>query len=114
MKWIHFYCDITDAIHRCFAGTPGKAQSCSRRFRKAVLEIADSLPNSKFELAWCPDHPDVTGNERADELAAFGSTKPPANPLYRSMSCAGARMRGSQLKQWEAEWKNTPRNRRSH
>ena len=41
---IHFFTDNTGAIQRIFKGTPGKAQSCSRRFRQNILEILDQLP----------------------------------------------------------------------
>lgn len=35
VKRLHFYCDNTGAIYRCFAETPGKAQKCSVQFHQA-------------------------------------------------------------------------------
>lgn len=113
VKNLHFFCDNTGAIYRCFAGTPGKAQACSRRFRKAVLEIIDTMPEIHVEIAWSPGHLDIVGNERADALAGFGGALQPANPEYQSISYVGCARRRDQDEKWKHLWANTNRGRNS-
>lgn len=99
-----FYVDNTGAIHRIFNGSPGKAQSCSRRFRAAVLDIIDRKPSIDVVIDWAPGHEGIIGNELADKRAKSGAKLVPRHPEYLSASYVGSVQRRALSDFWLMEW----------
>jgi hypothetical protein len=109
IKTIYFFTDNTGSIQRIFKGTPGKAQACSIRFRKAALEILDTFPDSSITIEWTPGHHGIDGNEEADSLAKDGSFSLPPNPEWHSISFIGAGNTKLLREDWIQRWASARR-----
>src|SRR5260221_8051201 len=81
---IAFYADNTEAIHRIFKGSPGKAQAHSRGFRKVICNILNADEEVMVAISWCPGHQGIRGNEPADKLANSGLKLHPEEPNYKT------------------------------
>ena len=106
---IHFFMDNTGAIQRIFKGTPGKAQSCTVRFRQNILEILDRLPNTHITVEWVPGHCKIKGNEITDHLAKRGSRLPPPDPDWSSYAYIGTTWKRALSDMWIDHWASTTR-----
>jgi len=110
---IAFFADNTGALYRAFSAKPGKAQDCSRRFRKAALELLDANNGLHILLGWAPGHLDIIGNERADILAKRGGGEATLRPDYYSLSFTGSLRKRELSEYWQQEWVSAPRKRNS-
>ena len=110
---IHIFTDNTGAIQRIFKGTPGKAQSCSLRFRQNILEILDRLPNISITVEWVLGHCKIQGNEIADRLAKRGSRLQPPDPDWSSYAYIGAAWKRALGNMWKDRWTSSTRHPRS-
>jgi ribonuclease HI len=110
---IHIFSDNTGAIQRIFKGTPGKAQSCSLRFRRNILQLLDTHPQIEITIEWAPGHTKIRGNEIADRLAKRGSRCPTQNPNWASYAYVGAAWRRALGDLWKQRWGEIRRHPRS-
>ena len=110
---VHFFTDNTGAIQRIFKGTPGKAQSCSLRFRQNILQILDHLPDISITVEWVPGHCKIQGNEIADRLAKRGSRLQPPNPGRTSYAYVGATWKRALGDMWRDRWASITRHPRA-
>ena len=113
IRHIAFFADNTGTLYRAFSAKPGKAQDCSRRFRKATLELLDANKDLHIVLGWAPGHLDIIGNERADVLAKRGGGEVAERPEYLSLSYTGSLRKRELSVCWQQEWISAPRKRRS-
>jgi hypothetical protein len=90
IKHINFFTDNTGVLYRAFSAKPGKAQSCSRRFRKAALELLDANKDLVILMGWAPGHLSIIGNEWPDVLTKRGGSEVAAHPEFFSLSYTGS------------------------
>jgi hypothetical protein len=60
-------------------------------------------------VSWCPSHCDITGNDRADELAKDATKLGRQIPYSVSYSNAKRRAKRAILKTWQQEWESAPK-----
>jgi ribonuclease HI len=113
IKQIYYFTDNTGAIQRIFKGTPGKAQSSSIRFHRAMLRTLDANPALSIAVEWTPGHQGIDGNEMADSLAKEGSISEPPDPGWQSISFIGASNRRLLRENWINVWGAATRHPRS-
>ncbi|KAJ3934196.1 MAG: hypothetical protein NXY57DRAFT_890636, partial [Lentinula lateritia] len=67
---ILIFADNSSAITTIYDQKPVAAcQSYAQRFRRSIEKFLESDQRNTVEIAWCPGHEKIEGNERADGLA---------------------------------------------
>ncbi|KAJ3810552.1 hypothetical protein F5876DRAFT_24427, partial [Lentinula aff. lateritia] len=67
---ILIFADNSSAITTIYDQKPVAAcQGYAQQFRCSIENFLKTDPQNTVEIAWCPEHEDIEGNERADKLA---------------------------------------------
>jgi len=69
IRHIHIYADNVSAIKTAPDPKPRQGQLLAYTFYQHMLRWLQKNPVHTLRVAWCPGHPDIPGNERADQLA---------------------------------------------
>lgn len=85
-KFSNKYLILTDSLSSLQSLKTGKSKSRPEIVTK-ILESVNQLKkiNTEIEFIWVPSHCNITGNEKADQLAKIGSEKGPISHISLSV-----------------------------
>ena len=106
---IHFFVDNSAAVRAIFDPKPSSSQIYAATFHHRLRGFLDNEPTHKLTIAWCPSHSDITGNERADELAKEANELTWSAPIGTTRANAIRRAKERTQKDWRIRWLTTPR-----
>lgn len=66
---IHYFVDNSAAAGAIFDPKPQPGQLYAAKFHRRMTKFLDGGHTHTIEIAWCPSHCNIKGNDRADELA---------------------------------------------
>ena len=76
IKHIRIYSDSTSALQSISDPSPHPGQLAALIWRKHFALFREEHPGCTLTLSWIPGHHGSIGNDRADSLAKFGTTRP--------------------------------------
>lgn len=109
VKSIVFFADNSAAVSTIHDPKPRAGQYLSALFHKAMCAFLDECPERTVEVAWCPGHRDVAGNEEADKLAKAAVTLPQNGGPTQTRAHAMRKSKETTLAEWTKEWRATAR-----
>ena len=109
---ITFFTDNAAAAAAMDDPRPQAAQFFADKFHNLLRPLLQNKPELSINIAWCPSHCGIKGNERADELAKEATHKESHSPFSVTRANAVRRAKSSTLKLWRQEWKSQPKNGR--
>jgi hypothetical protein len=74
-----------------------------------MTKFLDDDPTHSIEIAWCPSHCNIKGNDRADELAKEATQLAWNAPIITSRAFALRRAKASTQATWVRDWQKAPR-----
>ncbi len=111
VKHLHFFADNTSAIEAIFDPTPRTGQTYAIVFHRRIRQFLDSDPSHTVEVAWCPGHKDIQGNERADYLAKRGAERS-TDAMGRTRANARREAKAKTAVEWKKIWEASPKHGR--
>ena len=74
-----------------------------------MTKFLDDDPTRSIEVAWCPSHCNIPGNDRADELAKEATQLAWSAPIGTSRAFALRRAKATTQAAWIRDWQKAPR-----
>lgn len=109
VKNIVFFADNRAAVSTIHDPLPRSGQHYAASFAKAAHTFLDKHEQHTIEVAWCPGHRDIAGNEAADKLAKAVVELEPVGAQVTSQAHALRKSREKTIADWTAEWRAAPR-----
>jgi len=92
-----------------FDPKPQPSQIYVAKFHRKMSKFLDNNPTHTIEVAWCPSHCNIKGNDRADELAKEATQLAWNAPISTSRAFALRRAKASTQAAWVRDWQKAPR-----
>lgn len=73
-----------------------------------MVAFLDEDTERKIEIAWCPSHCGIGGNERADRLAKQATELAFSAPIWKSRAHMRRRAKEIMQEDWQQEWSRYP------
>lgn len=105
----HFFVDNSAAAGANFDPKPQPGQLYAAKFHRKMARFLDNDPTRTIEIAWCPSHCKIDGNDRADELAKEATQLAWNTPISTSRAFALLRAKASTQSAWVRDWQRAPR-----
>lgn len=106
---IHYFVDNSAAAEAIFDPKPRPGQLYAAKFHRKMARFLDNDPRHTIEIAWCPSHCNIKGNDRADELAKEATQMAWGAPISTSRAFALRRAKASTQSAWTRDWQRAPR-----
>jgi ribonuclease HI len=104
---IHIFTDCSSALLAIHKPKAEAGQHYALSFCQTISRILTENPEIKVNLAWCPSHSGIRGNERADTLAKSATALARNSPIGVTRTNALRRTKVHAWKMWKREWKKS-------
>ena len=99
---ICYFVDNVAAAEAIFDPKPQPGQYYAAKFHRRMANFLDGDIIRTVEIAWCPSHCNIRGNDRADELAKEARQLAWGTPIGRSKAFALRRAKAT-TRDWQRE-----------
>jgi len=101
---IIFFVDNSAAAGTIFDPKPNPGQLYTAKFHHKMVKFLDDDNAHSIEVAWCPSHCNIPGNDRADELAKEATQLAWSVPIGTSRAFALRKAKATTQSAWVREW----------
>jgi len=106
---ITFYVDNSAAARAIFDPKPSPGQLYAPKFHGKMTKFLNADIAHSIEIAWCPSHCNIKGNDRADELAKEATQLAWSAPIGTSRAFALRQAKATTQTAWIRDWQKAPR-----
>ena len=106
---IVFFVDNSAAAGAVFDPKPNPGQLYAARFHRKMTKFLNNDPTHSIEVAWCPSHCNILGNDRPDELAKEATQLAWNALIGTSRAFALHRAKATTQLAWVHDWQKSPR-----
>jgi ribonuclease HI len=104
---VHFFTDCSSALSAIHKPKAEAGQHYAATFCQTISRLLTEHPELKVNLAWCPSHSGIRGNERADTLAKSATALARNSPIGTTRTNALRRTKVHAVKMWKREWRKS-------
>jgi len=109
IKKVFYFVDNSAAAEAIFDPKPQPGQYYVAKFHRRTSKFLDDDITHTIEIAWCPSHCKIKGNDRADELAKEATQLTWGAPIGMSRAFALRRAKATTLSAWTRDWQRAPK-----
>jgi len=105
---IIFFVDNSAAAGTIFDPKPNPGQLYAAKFHHKMAKFLDDNNTHSIEVAWCPSHCNIPGNDRADELAKEATQLAWSMPIGTSRAFTLRKAKATTQSAWVQHWQRAP------
>ena len=106
---ICYFVDNAAAAEAIFDPKPQPGQYYVAKFHRRMVNFLNGDIIRTVEIAWCPSHCNIRGNDRADELAKGATQLSWGAPIETSRAFALRRAKATTQTAWARDWQRSPK-----
>ncbi|EUC60717.1 reverse transcriptase from mobile element jockey protein, putative, partial [Rhizoctonia solani AG-3 Rhs1AP] len=110
---VHLFSDNQSVVQTILSLKAHPAQLASIIFREEVLSYLNESPDRSLTLQWIPGHSDISGNDRADQMADFGTQLVPTPIFECTATWQKCHATDEARATWLSIWNNAKRSEHS-
>ena len=108
IKKVVFFVDNAAAAGAIFNPKPNPGQLYAAKFHCKMSKFLDDDNTHSIEVAWCPSHCNILGNDRVDELAKEATQLAWSTAIGTSRVFALRRAKATTQSAWARDWQRAP------
>ena len=105
VRRIILFSDNTAAVDTIHDPLPRAGQLFAESFAHLAFHFLDADEHRSIQIAWCPEHKDVAGNEETGRLAKVRTTLEPEGQECQSRANALHVSKAQLLAEWTDQWR---------